>query len=65
MSQDLKETEKVKCASCGADMVFSPETQTLFCEHCGNTVEIRKVVTEEQDFFSAVSGNGFRADIVC
>jgi predicted RNA-binding Zn-ribbon protein involved in translation (DUF1610 family) len=31
-----------KCPSCGANLSFDPETQSLKCEHCGTTVEIKK-----------------------
>jgi len=29
----------VKCSSCGANMVFNPTTQKLYCPHCGSEVE--------------------------
>ena len=29
------DTEVVKCLSCGSNMVFQPESQMLYCEHCG------------------------------
>ena len=29
------ETENVKCDSCGSNMKFDPESQMLYCEHCG------------------------------
>ncbi len=32
-------TEIVKCAGCGANMVFHPETQSLICPHCGSKKE--------------------------
>lgn len=55
-AQDLSQTERVKCASCGADMVFDPSAQSLTCEHCGNVVEIvREVLQEEKDFFQDVN----------
>lgn len=28
-------TESVKCPSCGSNMIFDPESQMLYCEHCG------------------------------
>ncbi len=34
------ETEQIKCERCGANMIFDPGTQTLYCEHCGNHREI-------------------------
>lgn len=51
--KEYNQTEKVKCASCGADMVFNPESQSLTCEHCGNVVEIKSEILEvENDFFA-------------
>lgn len=29
------QTETVKCSSCGSNMVFDPEEQSLVCPHCG------------------------------
>ena len=29
------ETENVKCDYCGSNMKFDPESQMLYCEHCG------------------------------
>ena len=28
-------TESIKCPACGSNMVFDPESQMLYCEHCG------------------------------
>lgn len=33
--QKRVETELIKCPSCGANMVFDPESQMLYCSHCG------------------------------
>lgn len=30
-------TEHLKCSACGGNMVFDPDKQMLFCEHCGTT----------------------------
>lgn len=30
------DTEYVKCSGCGANMVFEPNDQALYCPHCGN-----------------------------
>lgn len=29
------DTESIKCSACGSNMVFQPESQMLYCEHCG------------------------------
>ena len=31
-----------KCPSCGAPMVFSPESQKLFCEHCQTELSVKE-----------------------
>lgn len=44
-------TSTGKCPACGAEMEFSPETQTLVCPYCGTENEITDVgTTQEQDF---------------
>lgn len=30
-------TEIVKCDGCGANMIFDPDSQKLYCPHCGST----------------------------
>lgn len=42
--KDVKsiDTYSVKCKSCGGTMVFNPEKQTLYCEHCGNEIDVQK-----------------------
>lgn len=34
-AEESVDTESVKCPSCGSNMVFQPESQMLYCEHCG------------------------------
>ena len=34
--------EFIKCENCGANMVFNPETQTLYCESCSSTKDFEK-----------------------
>ena len=43
------DTASFKCEGCGANMVFNPETQTLYCEHCGKTVAFDKKAAQELD----------------
>lgn len=52
MNEEILETTSVKaadrfpCPACGADMAFTPESQTLGCAHCGHSVDI---ADENQD----------------
>lgn len=47
-------TEIIKCDACGANMLFHPQTQTLYCEHCGSHREIANArPAEEIDIRSA------------
>ncbi|MEG1706075.1 MAG: hypothetical protein RR291_01090, partial [Clostridia bacterium] len=41
-AEELKEksASQYKCPSCGADMTYDPETQSLKCEHCDSIVKI-------------------------
>lgn len=46
----------VKCSGCGANMVFNPEIQKLYCPHCETEKEIDKSQTAtEIDFLFGVS----------
>lgn len=40
------------CPSCGAPVTYSPEKGVLFCEYCGNTVELDKNKSNEEFDFS-------------
>ncbi len=60
---EISQVEKVKCASCGADMVFSPDKQSLTCDHCGSVVEIKgELVQEEKDFFEGIDEEEWSGD---
>ncbi len=37
-----KNSEFIKCESCGSNMFFDPLTQTLKCEYCGTSVDFEK-----------------------
>ena len=37
----------VKCRSCGANMVFDPNEQTLYCSHCDTRVKFNEIDSEE------------------
>lgn len=48
------DTELQKCPSCGANMVFDPEKQTLSCPFCGRYVDFEKDCdVKEKDLLSA------------
>lgn len=44
-------TSIVKCPSCGADMIFSPEKGKLYCPYCDSVRDIIKTNTHKRDFF--------------
>ncbi|MDL2292190.1 hypothetical protein LJC17_01155 [Acholeplasma sp. OttesenSCG-928-E16] len=45
-----KDTDIAKCPQCGSNLIFNPETQGLYCEHCGFQKEIPAEKTEELIF---------------
>lgn len=53
-----KSTEISKCPGCGANLVFSPETQTLSCEHCGTEVSFDSHSSEELAFEKLLESSG-------
>ncbi|MDY6367287.1 MAG: zinc ribbon domain-containing protein [Clostridia bacterium] len=51
-------TESIKCPSCGSNMKFDPESQMLYCEHCGTKSSFnQELKASELDLLS-----GFNAD---
>lgn len=34
-------TEIIKCDGCGANMIFDPDAQKLYCPHCGSVKELK------------------------
>lgn len=49
-------TEMIKCPSCGSNMVFDPESQMLYCEHCGTKQSFEQnLKAEEIDFLSGMN----------
>lgn len=36
------QADYIKCQACGGNMVFDPESQMLFCEHCGTKISFEK-----------------------
>ena len=52
------ETEIVKCAGCGANMIFDADLQTLYCPHCGSKKNIDGVKTaQEKDIMDGLSAD--------
>ncbi len=50
------QTSLVKCDSCGSNLVFHPEKNQLYCEHCGYTKEIQnRTSAQELDLVGAFS----------
>ncbi len=54
MSQKTSLMERVNCPGCGADMIYNPEKERLFCENCGSTrpipaqnIKIQRINVEE------------------
>ena len=39
------ETQMEKCPNCGANLVFEPNSQTLYCEHCGTSQSLPEMLT--------------------
>lgn len=53
------ETEMEKCTSCGSNMRFDPETQSLICDHCGNNIEFASFSqAKELEFSEEVISKG-------
>ena len=50
-------TESIKCPSCGSNMVFDPETQMLYCEHCGTKRSFAQNITEEIDLLAGLNND--------
>jgi DNA-directed RNA polymerase subunit RPC12/RpoP len=49
---DNKKTSVIKCASCGADMLFSPDKGKLACPYCESTKDIEKSVAYPRDYIA-------------
>ena len=39
VNAEQKETEVYKCPNCGANLIFSPKLQKLYCEHCETVID--------------------------
>lgn len=55
-------TDVSKCPNCGANLVFSPDTQDLKCDHCGTSVEIQAHMNEEIKFEELLKESNTWAD---
>ena len=52
------ETQMQKCPGCGANLVFDPERQALYCAHCGTVESLPESLTaKELDINSAFSSD--------
>lgn len=56
------ETAITKCPACGANMVFLPAENCLYCEHCGTRREIKRQNSEELDFERLLEHNNTWVD---
>jgi LSD1 subclass zinc finger protein len=58
--------EQLKCAKCGAPIVYAPGTNNTRCEHCGheNSIDTGGEVVSEQDFQRAMAELASGADVV-
>ena len=45
-----KNTHISKCDSCGADMIYNPKTQGLYCPYCDSQRAITKISTRLRDY---------------
>lgn len=52
-------TETIKCQACGSNMIFDPDSQMLYCEHCETRQSLEEFLpAEEMDFRTAlIKGN--------
>jgi hypothetical protein len=54
--QQVRDGDRFECPTCGARMVFSPDGQTLVCEHCANEgIAGQDGFAEEQEFLLGIS----------
>ncbi|HHV59247.1 MAG TPA: hypothetical protein GXX49_02940 [Clostridiaceae bacterium] len=53
-TESREETDKFACPGCGANMTFNPDTQTLYCQYCGKSIDIKaNGDIDEHDFYTA------------
>ncbi len=58
VEEEIVETELAKCPSCGANMVFDPKSQMLFCEHCDTKQSFQSTDASELSLYSALGDDG-------
>lgn len=57
---------QLKCAQCGAPIVYAPGTDQTVCEHCGhrNAIDTAGQVVSEQDFHAAMASLASGSEVV-
>lgn len=50
-------TESIKCPSCGSNMIFDPDSQMLYCEHCGTKRSFEQNLTQEIELLSGLNND--------
>jgi DNA-directed RNA polymerase subunit RPC12/RpoP len=57
---------QLKCAQCGAPIVYAPGTHETLCEHCGhrNSIDTAGHVVQEQDFHRAMADLASASDTI-
>lgn len=53
-----EEVSVIKCASCGADMIFDPNMGALRCPYCDSIKTVQKIRTLSRDFYKEKSAGG-------
>ncbi len=61
-SEVKNDTAVTKCPACGANMVYLPGENCLYCEHCGTKQEIHSKSSEEMAFERLLKENNTWAD---
>lgn len=61
-SEVENDTSVSKCPACGANMIYLPGENCLYCEHCGTKQEIQSRNSEELAFERLLKENNTWAD---
>ena len=65
-AQDDAQDVQLKCAQCGAPIVYAPGTDQTVCEHCGhrNAIDSGGQVVSEQDFQAAMASLASASEVI-